>query len=236
MGTMEEHTTTQWKMFLKVLLFGFVILIFSFLVLYLRRAEFNLYIANKSVATASVILIGLSMALSGICAFWNFADTKLSYRKHLGLVGFGLGLAHYILTVGFFDGRFQLGWIVNANPAIWLAEIALLIFLIMAALSLFELSMIKKFGSEGWHKFLRLTGYTALILIAYHLITLKYNMWFKWLQTFDPAIPPLSLIAAVFIIFVLILRLALYFSKKDYKDTSQTDFKKSIGKKSKKEE
>ena len=53
---------------------------------------------NKAVADTSVVLISLSMLFSSICYFWNFADTKIVYRKHLGLVGFAYAVVHLLLS------------------------------------------------------------------------------------------------------------------------------------------
>lgn len=209
---MDGYLKTEFKMYAKTFLFGLVILAVALAYLYVRRWSFDLFLVNRAAADTSTLLIGLSMVLSGISYFWNFADSKLSYRKQLGVIGFGFGLAHYILSVGFLNERFKLDWLVNGKPAIYLAQIALVVFLIMAVFSFFELAFIRKWGENSWRKFLRFSGYAALGLIGYHLVVLKYASWIKWMKTPDSWVPPLGLIVAIFILFVFIIRLAMWIS------------------------
>jgi hypothetical protein len=76
---------TETSLYLKTLVFSLVI----FAITYGYTAWMKIpNVLNKSVADTSIILIGLSMLLSGVCYFWNLFDTKIVYRKHLGLVSF----------------------------------------------------------------------------------------------------------------------------------------------------
>ena len=38
-------------------------------------------------------------------------------------------------------------------------------------------------------------------------IALKYNGWIRWFGSYDPVYPPASLIAGIFVAFVLVLRI-----------------------------
>src|SRR3990167_2631115 len=79
-------------LWLKTALFSVAVFAVGALYLYVRRGTFDLSISNKVFASTAVILIGLSFALSAICYFWNFADTKIIYRKYLGLSGFAFAV------------------------------------------------------------------------------------------------------------------------------------------------
>ena len=200
----------------------------SDLALYLRTLVFSLVIfgltygytawmklpnvLNKSVADTSIILIGLSMLLSGVCYFWNLFDTKIVYRKHLGLVGFAYGVIHMVLSYQAFLAFFSSAtWIKGVPWAALTGLIAAVIFLIMT-ISSNQYSAIH-LGGKVWRMVLR-TGYIAVLLVMAHVIILKLSRWLTWYDNGMATPPSLSLIVTVFMAIVILLRLALWRSLK----------------------
>jgi DMSO/TMAO reductase YedYZ heme-binding membrane subunit len=191
--------------------FVFSVFVFTFGSLYLfsRRGNFDLYIANKVFATTALVLIGLSMALSGLCFFWDFVDTKIIYRKHLGLVGLLYAILHVIVTTTLLPHKFAFPeWIYIHKPSFIFGTIALAIFLIMAIMS--RRHIINQLGGKTWRALLSYGGYTAFILVMAHFALLKYNGWIGWFRTREPFLPPLSLLEIIFATAVIILRIALW--------------------------
>lgn len=167
---------------------------------------------NKSVADTSIILIGLSMLLSSICYFWNFLDSKIIYRKHLGLVGLAFGIVHIGLSFPALKNLFVMDtWTKGVFWAPLTGAVATVIFLIMALVSNQYSAM--HLGGVVWRKILR-TGYIAMGLVLAHVIFLKFSRWLTWYQEGAKTLPAMSIVVSVFILFVLIMRVLLWWSLK----------------------
>ena len=179
-----------------------------------------LRLANQAAAETSIILICLSMAMSGIVYFWDFADHYLLYRKYIGLVGFYFALYHGLYTLNrmilpyntslerFFSWP-TLGLTGNNLLAFIFALISLLILVIMAVIS--NAWATNLLGGQIWRHLLR-TGYIVLLLGGLHSGLKTYEDWLAWFQTLDPIFPPLSLITTILIISTFALRLMLQIS------------------------
>lgn len=165
---------------------------------------------NKAVADTSIILIGLSMLLSSLCYFWNFVDTKIIYRKHLGLIGYAFGLVHIGLSFSMFLRLFSAeAWLENPIwPAIT-AFVATVIFTIMALVS--NTFSAKMLGGKVWRAILR-TGYVAIALIWLHVYLLKSARWLTWWADGMQRPPSLSLLVTIFMTLVILMRIALWWS------------------------
>lgn len=165
---------------------------------------------NKSVADTAIILIGLSMLLSGICYFWNILDTKIIYRKHLGLIGAFFGLAHLGLSLTQVMSIFASNTWTKGIPWNWLTGLgASLIFGVMVVISNQYSAL--HLGGKNWRGILR-TGYLAVILILAHVILLKSGRWLTWYQSGMTSLPSMSLIVTGFMLIVILMRLALGWS------------------------
>jgi len=150
------------------------------------------------------------MALSGICYFWNRFDSKIIYRKHLGIIGFGYGLMHTVFSLFFLSDRFQFPtYFLSDNPhriSFFAALTAVFIFIIMTLIS--NKYAAQELGGVWWRRILRF-GYVAYILIIIHLIALKYKGWISWIQEREDLLPPLGLPLFIFALFVIVLRIIL---------------------------
>lgn len=169
-------------------------------------------VLNKSVADTSVFLIGWSMLLSALCYFWDFADTKIIYRKHLGLLGFAFGVIHWLLSWGAFQRLFQSAtWEGTSYIAPLTGTLALAIFAVMAIISNKYSAM--SLGGKTWRAILR-TGYIALVLVLIHVFALKSARWLTWYEEGMNTPPSASLLVTIFILIVLLMRVALFFALK----------------------
>ena len=200
---------SQLRMWLNTFALGALVFAAGALYLFARRGVFDLYIANKVLAVDALVLIGLSFALSGLVYFWDFVDTKIIYRKFLGLAGFGLAGLHVIVSLFLLPEKLGFGEFWEHPASMSFGAVALLIFILMAAIS--NKYAFNQLGSRRWRALLRL-GYWAFIFVLVHLSILKYGGWIKWFSSFDPILPPLSLLAIIFGVAVIILRLALWLS------------------------
>lgn len=175
---------------------------------------------NKSVADAAIFLIGCSMILSSMCYFWDFLDHMIVYRKYLGLVGFAFSLTHMLLSFSALQALFKSEtW---AKGAMWPAlagSMAMIIFAIMALIS--NRLMALKLGGKVWRGILR-AGYLAVALVGAHVVLLKYGRWVAWYQGGMKTWPSSSMVVAVWILVVLVMRIALLIALKTKKVANST--------------
>jgi DMSO/TMAO reductase YedYZ heme-binding membrane subunit len=167
-------------------------------------------VLNKTAADVSILLMGLSMILSGVCYFWNRFDHFIQYRKHLGMVGFAYGVAHFFLSFSAFTQLFSAAtW---QKGLMWPAlngALAMVIFTAMALVS--NQKAARMLGGKNWKLVLR-TGYLAVIFIFFHVVLLKSGRWITWFNGGMKTLPSLSLIVTVWMVLVLGMRLALWFA------------------------
>jgi hypothetical protein len=174
--------------------------------------RFDLSLVNKSLGTAALFLISLSMLMTGVAYFSRRSNKALAYRKHYGLVGFWTGLvhgavSHFLLpAVGLHPERKLDAWLSD-TPGL----AALVLFGVMAFLS--NAAVKGRLGGETWRRTLRCSGYAALLLALAHTAFLKWASWTKFFRTFDSVLPSLSLPVAAFAAAAVVLRLAVWISR-----------------------
>jgi len=173
--------------------------------------HFDLTLVNKSLGTAALLLLALSMGLTAWAYFRPARARWLAYRKHLGLAGFWTGLAHglvnhFALPALDLHAERKMDAAITDGPGL----VALALF---AALALISNASVKgRLGGERWRKLLRYGGYAGLVLAAGHAALLKGASWAKYFRTFDPVLPSLSLPAALLAVAAVLGRLALWIS------------------------
>lgn len=200
---------TQTKLWIESSVYSLIIFFTTSLYLKFYYGIYTWKITNKALAHTGFLLIGISLVLSSVCYFWNFADKYIIFRKHFGLVGFAYVLAHTFVTLiplyGYYP--FPSYFLNNNNVAPFIfAVIALLIFTIMAAIS--NQFAIREIGGKHWKMILR-TGYIAYFFSILHFGAKTYVGWILWLSG-KGILPPLDLIIVLFGLMVLGLRLALW--------------------------
>ena len=197
------------KFYLYSTIFAFIL--FGLITAYLQWLQIP-NLLNKAVADVAILLIALSMAMSGLAYFFNFADRQVIYRKYIGVVGFVFALWHLLLSWSAFLNLFKAQtWASGRMWPMLTGFIALVIFAIMALISN-QLST-KLLGTNLWRGILRF-GYVGLLLVMVHVFLLKSARWLTWWQEGMQSPPALSLVVVMVGAMTVLLRLGLWWSLK----------------------
>jgi hypothetical protein len=174
--------------------------------------DFDLYLLNKSLAVASLFLVSLSMVLTAAGYFNKGPGRSLAYRRHYGLAGFWIGLAHGLVSHFLLPEHFPLSsWALGHPAASATGLAALILFGIMAASS--NTRVKGWLGGERWRKGLRYAGYLALVIACVHAGVLKWASWTRYFRTFESVLPSLSLPVVLFAAVALALRVIIWRSE-----------------------
>ncbi len=188
---------------------GLTMFVFLYLLVF-GALPADVLMLNQAFANAGMVMIGLSFALSGLCYFWDFVDTKIIYRKHLGLVGFWLIMIHGVITLAL--PNFPLAaFFSSENIVAFLAAVGATLILVMMALISNQVA-VRELGGKRWRALLRL-GYLAYVFGIVHMAIKKYPVWSDWAAAGAASnMPPISLLVVLFAFVVIGLRLALWSS------------------------
>jgi DMSO/TMAO reductase YedYZ heme-binding membrane subunit len=190
-----------------------IISIFLFLIVTayysLAGHHFSIKMWNKSIADTSFIVIGISLILSSLCYFFNFADKYIIYRKHLGIVGFLILIIHILISILHpVYGPFPEYYLTEKRfPSFVAAVLAAIILTGMAAIS--NRFSIQNLGPKLWRTLLRF-GFLAYILTLFHFGVKNLNLFIKYFTDTQLSLPPMSLLAFVFGIVVIAFRIMLF--------------------------
>ncbi len=182
--------------------------------LFARRGYFNMFIVNKVLAGASLILLGLVLIIGPLCAFSPRFQKYLQYRKELGILALLTGLAHGIISAWLLSERFSLSWFIDHWYTALAGTLGLFILVYLGFIS--NIWAQQKIGTQRWWAWQRWGARIAFLLIMFHLVVMKWAGWMRWFReggTSDlerPWMPPASLIAAVVGIVVLLVRLIIH--------------------------
>jgi hypothetical protein len=173
--------------------------------------HFDLSLVNKALGTAALLLLALSMGLTAVAFFSRRRAGWLAYRKHFGLVGFWTGLVHgaathFVMPAFGLHPERKMEAVLTDGPGL----AALVLLGVMAVLS--NAPVKGKIGGELWRRLLRYGGYAGLVLAVGHAALLKWSSWTKYLRTFDPVLPSLSLPVAALAAAAIVGRLAMWLS------------------------
>ncbi len=191
---------------LRAALFSMFILFATFVYNVMAMDTMSLRVWNRSFTDAGMILVGISFALSGLCYFYDIFDTKILYRRDLGLNGFYFIALHSVYS--FALNKFTPWYRYFESDRVLsfsLALISLLIFFMMALIS--NAYVPKKLGAHRWRILLRI-GYFAYVLGVVHAGLWSYEDWVMWWGS--PKVPPMSLVVSVLVLGVVILRIFLW--------------------------
>jgi len=216
------HSSTL-KYWVNSALFGLAVFIATNFYIFLLEGHNSIFVANRAAASTAFILIGFSLMLSGICYFWDFFDTKIIYRKYLGITGFVFGLTHALLSTYFY----VFVWSNNFGPNVFFSQwnvfglkisnvvafafglLGLLIFIMMASIS--NRYAARELGGIWWRRLLRF-GYLAYVFIILHFAIKRSDEWLAWLDQTQKSLPPISLLLLLLGLAVLGIRVALQIS------------------------
>lgn len=172
--------------------------------------EFSERVINRIVGDVSFLLIGLSLILSSVCYFWDFADKYIIYRKHLGLVGVGYLILHGAFSIFFSSYSPFPGYYLEDKriASFFAASLATAIFIVMTALS--NRLAITEIGPVLWRKIMRF-GHVAFALALFHFGAKGWNYWMAWMTgTSEKLFPSFGLLVFLFGCVVLVLRISLW--------------------------
>lgn len=189
------------------------------LILYLtaRRGYFDLSIVNKSLASGSLIMLGIVLLIGPLSRLYQRFDTWINYRKELGILAFFLGVVHVYLSMFLLAKRGPFG-LFQSRPLV--AYSGLLALVIMVFLFIISFEKIKaKITTVKWWKMQYWGARIAALAVLFHMTVFKYPEWGKWLagdagKLAIPSWPPASLLVALFSAFVLLVRISELFGPK----------------------
>ena len=218
---MDMHKPSSLRDYVIALLIASALTVFLGFYLFIRRGFMldapagvdPLYVPNKVIANAGMIILAFTFLIGSIVRYFDRFDTWLGYRKEIGVVGAFLALSHG--TISYF-------YLPQSNPNEYIDFTSLEFGAgLLGALLLFFLFIIsfKKaidlIGASRWW-FLQRWGLRLVIAFTLvHIYALKWNGWVKWLthgavpskELVAPWLPGASLLATLFITWVVIVRL-----------------------------
>lgn len=194
---------------------------FSFFVVYMYFLDngFTLSSFTKTFAGTANFLFAMSLSLSSVGYYFNFLDSKIVYRKYLGLLGYFSALAYSLLLLAVNPDRYFYGFFENfwsSDILLGLASMAL--FTGMALIS--NDQAMRFIGPLRWRSFLRWAGHTAFFLLVVRAVINNTEpigvgepeMWVQYLAHPDGLLPPRLLFSLVAMA-VIFLRLSIEFDK-----------------------
>tara|TARA_Y100000310_G_C20339154_1_gene648958 strand:+ start:12 stop:683 length:672 start_codon:yes stop_codon:yes gene_type:complete len=216
-GVKDGVRRNGWK---TAIIWGIVFFVLLSLLLYFRRFNYNLYIANKAIASAAVMLIGVSFLIGPLARFWP--DTwvsKLYLRKHFGVFGFAVAVLHIIITLILLSPEqypklYTEAGTLNAT-AQWSLLLGTLAILMFAVISITSIPSIERAMSKRKWLIIQRTGYLAFLFVLIHLVQLKYKGWIN-LDNWLNGLPPGSLVPFVFILIVFFMRFLVMISPVEF--------------------
>ena len=196
-----------WK---TAIIWGLIFFVLLSLLLYFRRFNYNLYIANKAIASTAVILIGTSFLIGPLARFWpDTWASKLYMRKHFGVSGFVVAVLHIIISLILLSPQqypklyTEMGTL--NSTAQWSLLLGTLAIIMFAVISITSIPSIERAMNNRKWLIIQRTGYLAFLFVLIHLFQLKYKGWIN-LDNWLNGLPPASLVPFIFILFVFFMR------------------------------
>ena len=170
-----------------------------------------LFISNKAIALAAVVLIALAYLLGPLARFWPKRIVPLlGARQFFGLAGFGLGAVHGIGSLLLFTPANYPRFFLTDGTLSLTGELSMafgvLSFLIFAVVAVTDLpGVTAAMAEDRWQAVQRL-GYGGLLLVLLHVVVMGFQGWLQP-STWPGGLVPISLIAAIVIAVTLLLRI-----------------------------
>jgi methionine sulfoxide reductase heme-binding subunit len=183
-----------------------------------NMAQWPLFLGNKAIALSATMLIALSFIIGPLSRLFSNAARWTPLRKPLGILGFALAALHSMMSLAILSPAYYGKFYVEGGKMNLIGESSLLFgifaFLIFSIVAVTSMPSIENsLGGRAWIRIQRL-GYLAFFFVLLHVMVMGFKGWF------DPAswqygLISISLIAALIIIFVLLLRiLVMLFPRK----------------------
>ena len=162
----------QFQQFGSTFLFSLVLLVFVSVFYYLRIGYFDLYIANKAMASSAALILGIVLLLGPLQRAFVRLGYYLQYRKELGIWAFFIVLAHGISSFFLLPDKFPLERFLGTLN--WPFLFALMATLIL--LGLFVISfqhVLRHINPVTWWKFQKWGLRTAIFFSGLHFLMMK---------------------------------------------------------------
>lgn len=194
--------------------------LFFVLYIFLYDQGFTRFSFAKTFAGTANILLACSFALSSVGYFFDFLDSKVAYRKYLGLLGYFSAALYTMLVVFLRPERYFYGFFHN----FWSSDI---LFGLTAMAILTGMALISNnramlwLGPERWRFYLRF-GYLAFFLLVLRAILNQSiligadtvpEVWATYLSH-PETLPPPRLLFSCVAMSVIFLRLGVEFDKR----------------------
>jgi DMSO/TMAO reductase YedYZ heme-binding membrane subunit len=193
----------------------------AFFVVYISILDgpFTLVSFAKVMAGMANFLFAMSLSLSSLGYYFNFLDSKVVYRKYLGLLGYFAALTYTLLLVILRPERYGYG----LADYFWTSDVllgltAMAIFTGMAIISNDKAMLM--IGPLRWRNLLRF-GYLAFFLLVLRAVLNESQpigadalpeYWSAYFQSLD-TLPPVRLLFSFVALSVIFFRLAVEFDK-----------------------
>lgn len=187
--------------------------------LFFRRGYYDLYIANKSFAGVSAILLGIVLLIGPGSRMFSFPDRYVQYRKELGIIAFFLALIHSLVSFFFLPLKFPLAkYLATLNWPFIFGLAAIIILIAIFAIS--NNRARTAIGRERWWRLQYWGVRVVFILVVFHVFIMKWEGWVAWYKVgggkelVRPEWPGAGILVAWFMAFVAFIRLAEFINQK----------------------
>lgn len=200
-----SHTTFRQYAVAILVAVGFIAIFLLYLSV--RQGTISLSAFNESLADTTLAILAVILLIGPLCRLYQVFDKWINYRKELGILALLVVLLHVYLSLFPLARGGPLGFF-RAKPLS--AFTGLAAFLIMAWLFTISIERVKtRLGVSRWWKMQYRGVRLATPLALAHVTVLKYPGWVRWFsQTSEQSLPPLSLLVALFTLYVLMVRLS----------------------------
>jgi DMSO/TMAO reductase YedYZ heme-binding membrane subunit len=158
-------------------------------------AQLPVFILNKALAVASLVLIAMALAVGPLVRMRAIGAAWIVHRKALGVNGFVLGAVHSVLTVAMLSpvnyGKLHdaVGKLTFEGGLVVLGGVLALFALAIPAITSADLVR-KSMTADAWRRAQRL-GLVALALGTAHVGVLGWRGWLAP-ETWPGGLPPLT--------------------------------------------
>lgn len=184
---------------------------------------------NKSLATSTVFLLGIVLLLGPLSRLFTIFDHFLKYRKELGIMTFFTGITHVYLSMFPLARSGPFGFYIAQPLSAYLGLAGLVIMGILFLVS--NAPIERALGPKPWWKIQYWGVRISFVAAALHFIVLKNQGMVQWLADRGAGgtqgmlwLPPISLLATVFVVFVLAVRLSELFGPRVARVITQLSF------------
>ena len=217
---MSQFSTSEWRTAIRITAVVFIIFLLQY---YFRRfgapiETIYFTILFDSIALTGLVMIAMSYLVGPLARLWPERWTKhLGLRKPFGLIGLVFIVFHVILALIVLNPAYYPKIFIESNKLSQLGEISMLagVMALMILLIIFVTSLPSVAGnmSEREWSVIQKTGLIVIILSILHFVVFKWSGWFD-LGHWNNNIPPGTLVATIFVMFVFVIRAVARFAKR----------------------